>query len=63
VSTNVPLIALIDAARHGNIQLVEETGQIFMEHAIKLIEVYSKKNLNSHIKNILSGCKCCLFNV
>jgi hypothetical protein len=39
VATNVPLFALIDAARRGNIQLVEETAQIFMEHATKLIEV------------------------
>ena len=42
VATNVPLTVLIDAARRGNIQLVEETVQIFMEHAIKLIEVRSK---------------------
>ena len=39
MTTNVPLLALIDAARHGNIQLVGETAQIFMEHAMKLIEV------------------------
>ncbi|CAF3413360.1 unnamed protein product [Rotaria sp. Silwood1] len=39
VATNVPLLALIDAARRGNIQLVEETAQIFIEHAAKLIEV------------------------
>ncbi|CAF1023466.1 unnamed protein product [Adineta ricciae] len=39
VATNVPLVALIDAARRGNIQLVEETAQIFMEHATKLVEV------------------------
>ncbi|CAF2404143.1 unnamed protein product [Rotaria sp. Silwood2] len=39
VATNVPLLALIDAARHGNTQLVEETAQIFIEHAAKLIEV------------------------
>lgn len=39
VATNVPLHALIDAARRGNAPLVEETAQIFMEHASKLIEV------------------------
>jgi hypothetical protein len=39
VATNVPLHALIEAARRGNAQLVEETAQIFMEHANKLIEV------------------------
>ncbi|CAF3061659.1 unnamed protein product [Rotaria sp. Silwood2] len=39
LATNVPLLALIDAARRGNTQLVEETSQIFMEHASKLIEV------------------------
>ncbi|CAF0842542.1 unnamed protein product [Adineta ricciae] len=39
VATNVPLVALIDAARRGNIQLVEQTAQIFMEHATKLVEV------------------------
>lgn len=39
VATSVPLTALIDAARRGNVQLVEETAHIFMEHAIKLIEV------------------------
>lgn len=39
MATNVPLAALVDAARRGNTQLVEETAQIFMEHATKLIEV------------------------
>ncbi|CAF0943264.1 unnamed protein product [Rotaria sordida] len=39
VATNVPLLALIDAARRGNTQLVEETARIFIEHATKLIEV------------------------
>ncbi|CAF3421133.1 unnamed protein product [Rotaria socialis] len=39
VATNVPLLALIDAARRGDPQLVEETAQIFIEHATKLIEV------------------------
>jgi catenin alpha len=39
VATNVPLIALIDGARRGQIQLVEETAPVFMEHAMKLIEV------------------------
>ncbi|CAF0748466.1 unnamed protein product [Rotaria sordida] len=39
VATNVPLLALIDAARRGNTQLVEETARIFMEHASKLIEI------------------------
>jgi hypothetical protein len=42
VATNIPLLALIDAARRGNAQLVEETAQVFMEHANKLIEVHSK---------------------
>ncbi len=37
----MPLHALIDAARRGNAQLVEETAQIFMEHASKLVEVKS----------------------
>lgn len=41
VATNVPLHALIDAARRGNAQLVEETAHIFMEHASKLVEVQS----------------------
>ena len=41
VATNVPLYALIDAARRGNAQLVEETAHIFMEHANKLVEVQS----------------------
>ncbi|CAF1013767.1 unnamed protein product [Rotaria sordida] len=39
VATNVPLLALIDAARRGNTQLVEETARIFIEDATKLIEV------------------------
>ncbi|CAF3556131.1 unnamed protein product [Adineta steineri] len=39
VATNVPLHALIDAARRGNVQLVEETANIFLEHASKLVEV------------------------
>ncbi|CAF1228964.1 unnamed protein product [Adineta steineri] len=39
VATNVPLHALIDAARRGNVQLVEETANIFLEHACKLVEV------------------------
>ncbi|CAF1207289.1 unnamed protein product [Adineta ricciae] len=39
VATNVPLHALIDAARRGNPQMLEEAAQIFMEHANKLIEV------------------------
>jgi hypothetical protein len=43
VATNVPLIALIDGARRGQIQLVEETAPVFMEHAMKLIEVGCKK--------------------
>ena len=42
VATGVPLTALIDAARRGNIQLVDETAHIFMEHAVKLIEVRRK---------------------
>jgi hypothetical protein len=52
VGTNVPLTALINAARHGNIQLVDETGQIFTEHAFKLIEVCSKI-FNSPIKTFV----------
>ncbi len=47
VAPNVPLHALIDAARRGNAQLVEETAQIFMEHASKLIEVYSTRLFKS----------------
>ncbi|UJR28554.1 hypothetical protein I4U23_009788 [Adineta vaga] len=39
IATSVPLHALIDAARRGNAQMVEETAQIFMEHACKLIEI------------------------
>ena len=41
VATSVPLHALIEAARRGNAQLVEETAQVFMEHASKLVEVNS----------------------
>ncbi|CAF1407511.1 unnamed protein product [Rotaria magnacalcarata] len=39
VATNVPLLALIDAARRGDPQLVEDAAQIFIEHTTKLIEV------------------------
>ncbi|CAF0749430.1 unnamed protein product [Didymodactylos carnosus] len=39
LATNVPLLALIDAARRGNQALVEENARIFMEHASKLVEV------------------------
>ena len=41
VATSVPLHALVEAARRGNAQLVEETAQVFMEHASKLVEVIS----------------------
>ncbi len=50
MATNVPLITLIDAARRGHIQLVEETSHIFMEHAMKLIEVCLKKIFISHLR-------------
>jgi len=39
VATSIPLAALIDAARRGNVQLVEQSANIFLEHAMKLIEV------------------------
>ncbi len=52
VAPNVPLHALIDAARRGNAQLVEETAQIFMEHASKLIEVYSTRLFKSKKNNL-----------
>ncbi|KAF6019214.1 alpha-Cat [Bugula neritina] len=39
LETNVPLIILIEAAKVGNEEEVEEYGQVFMEHANKLVEV------------------------
>lgn len=39
MATNVPLLALIDAARRGDTELLEEAAHIFVEHATKLIEV------------------------
>ena len=64
IATNVPLHALIEAARRGNAQLVEETAQIFMEHASKLIEVRKilRKESYSSIFRHLGG-QCSLFNV
>jgi hypothetical protein len=47
---------LIDAARRGNVQLVEETAQIFMEHASKLVEVNKTKILSIKTIFCLSGC-------
>ncbi len=63
MATNVPLVALIDAARRGQIQLVEETAPIFMEHATKLIEVGCENTAISFLLIVLSGCQCGLFNV
>ncbi|XP_067934469.1 catenin alpha-2-like [Watersipora subatra] len=39
LETNVPLLILIEAAKAGNEGEVEEYGQVFMEHAGKLVEV------------------------
>ncbi|CAF0830740.1 unnamed protein product [Adineta steineri] len=54
VATNVPLLALIDAARRGNIQLVEETAHVFMDHAKKLIEV---SNIICSMSDSIEGIK------
>lgn len=53
IATNVPLHALIEAARRGDAQLVEETAHIFMEHASKLIEVQSMNESVHSAKNHL----------
>lgn len=39
LETNVPLLILIDAAKRGDEQQVEQYAQLFQEHANKLVEV------------------------
>ena len=39
LETNVPLLVLVEAARSGNEQQVEEYAQVFQDHANKLVEV------------------------
>ncbi|KAE8744564.1 hypothetical protein FOCC_FOCC008804 [Frankliniella occidentalis] len=39
LETNVPLLVLIEAAKNGKEQEVEEYAQVFTEHANKLVEV------------------------
>ena len=39
LETNVPLLILIDAAKRGDEQKVEEYAGMFQEHANKLVEV------------------------
>lgn len=39
LETNVPLLVLIEAAKAGNENAVEEFAVLFTEHAIKLVEV------------------------
>ena len=41
LETNLPLESLIEAAKRGEEKLVSDCGQIFMEHAEKLLEVSS----------------------
>jgi len=39
LETNVPLLVLVEAARNGSEQQVEEYAQVFQDHANKLVEV------------------------
>jgi catenin alpha len=39
LETSMPLLVLIEAAKAGNEQAVEEYAQVFQDHASKLMEV------------------------
>ncbi|RWS29245.1 alpha-catenin-like protein [Leptotrombidium deliense] len=58
LETSVPLLVLIEAAKAGNEQEVEEYGQVFTEHANKLVEV---ANLACSMSNIEDGVKMVRF--
>ncbi len=39
LDTQVPLLMLLDAAKRGDQQGVEDCGQLFLQHAARLCEV------------------------
>ncbi|RWS14752.1 alpha-catenin-like protein [Dinothrombium tinctorium] len=58
LETSVPLLVLIEAAKAGNEREVEEYGQVFTEHANKLVEV---ANLACSMSNNEDGVKMVRF--
>lgn len=54
LETNMPLLVLIEAAKNGNENEVEEYAQVFTEHANKLVEV---ANLACSMSNNEDGVK------
>lgn len=54
LDTNVPLLVLIEAAKSGRVEDVEELAQVFQEHANKLVEV---ANLACSMSNNDDGVK------
>ena len=58
LETNVPLLVLIEAAKNGNVEEVEDLSQVFQEHANKLVEV---ANLACSMSNNEDGVKMVRF--
>lgn len=58
LDTNVPLLVLIEAAKNGKVEDVEELAQVFQEHANKLVEV---ANLACSMSNNEDGVKMVRF--